>query len=289
MKNNYIKGVFFILLATFFLALMDGLSRHLAQNYNVFVINMIRAWFFSLVVILLSLRKKEGLKGVLSTSQPTLQLARGILLITAICSGVYSFTKIGLVLTHSLLACYPLLIVALSGPILKEKVSVSNWIAVLVGFVGVLTILNPLEISLSIDFLIPFLTAIAFSLYIILTRKASMKDDAETSFFWACIVGGAVMSIVGPFYYEPILFNDLGILLLLCSSGIAGHFLLIKAYELAEASSLQPFTYFQLFFASIIGLVVFQDSLTFSIILGGVLIVLSGVFVAWQKQGSFKS
>ncbi len=65
---------------------------------------------------------------------------------------------------------------------------------------------------------------------------------------------------------------------------MAGHFLLTKAYEIAEASSLQPFTYFQLLFASIIGVAIFKDNLTFSILLGAVIIVLSGTFVSWKKE-----
>ena len=284
MISNYGKGITFILFATFFLALMDGLSRHLAQNYNVFVINMIRSWFFAFIVITLAFRKKGGLYRVLSTPQPLLQITRGILLITAICSGVYSFTKLGLVLTHSLMACYPLIVVALSGPMLNEKVGLSKWLAVLVGFLGVLVILNPFSISLTITSLIPFITAISFSLYTILTRKASIKDDAETSFFWACLISGAVMTIIGPFYYEPILFSDWGILLLLCCAGMAGHFLLTKAYEIAEASSLQPFTYFQLLFASIIGVAIFEDTLNISIFIGGIIIILSGTFVSLKKE-----
>ena len=284
MISNYGKGITFILFATFFLALMDGLSRHLAQNYNVLVINMIRAWFFAFIVIGLALRKKGRLREVLSTPQPLLQVTRGILLITAICSGVYSFTKLGLVLTHSLMACYPLIVVSLSGPILNEKVGRSKWLAVLAGFFGVLIILNPFSIKLTFASLIPILTAISFSLYTILTRKASKKDGAETSFFWASLISGAVMSLIGPFYYEPIFFSDWDLLFFLCCAGMAGHFLLTKAYEIAEASSLQPFTYFQLLFASIIGVAIFEDTLSISIFVGGIIIILSGIFVSWKKE-----
>ena len=94
--------------------------------------------------------------------------------------------------------------------------------------------------------------------YSILTRKVSETDTSETSFSEVAIVGCVVMTIVGPFYWEPILFKDWGWMALLCVLSTAGHFLLIKAYENAEASVLQPFT-FQLFFASIIGILIFND------------------------------
>ena len=134
MINNAKKGIFIIILATLFFAIMDGVSRYLAETYNVFVINMIRGWVLALIVISISLRKKSGLKIVISTSQPLLQFIRGLLLITAICIGVYSFTRLGLVQTHSILSCYPLIVVALSGPLLKEKIGIQRWLAVLFGF-----------------------------------------------------------------------------------------------------------------------------------------------------------
>ena len=133
MMSNYGKGVTFILFATFFLALMDGLSRHLAQNYNVFVINMIRSWFFAFIVIALAFRKKGGLYRVLSTPQPLLQITRGILLITAICSGVYSFTKLGLVLTLSWHVTH-LLSLPFLGRCLMKKLAYQNGLRFLLVF-----------------------------------------------------------------------------------------------------------------------------------------------------------
>ena len=78
-------------------------------------------------------------------------------------------------------------------------------------------------------------------------------------------------------------------LILLCFLSTCGHFLLIKALETAQASILQPFTYFQLLFASVIGIFVFNDKITQTILIGGFLIVGSGLFAAWRnhfkKQG----
>ena len=97
------------------------------------------------------------------------------------------------------------------------------------------------------------------------------------------MVGCAVMLIIGPFFWEPIFFKDWTLMALLCILSTAGHFLLIKAYENAEASVLQPFTYFQLFFASIIGIYIFNDKVTLSIFLGGSIVVASGIFAAWRN------
>ena len=283
MINNVKNGILIIILATLFFAIMDGVSRYLAETYNVFVINMIRSWVLALLVISISLRKKNGLKKVITTKQPYIQFTRGILLILAILIGVYSFTKLGLVQTHSILSSFPLIVVAFSGPILKENIGIQRWMAVLFGFIGVLIILNPAEFVISFDALLPLVGAFVLGFYTILTRKVSETDTSETSFFWVAMVGCVVMSIVGPFFWEPIFFKDWSLMALLCLLSTAGHFLLIKAYENAEASVLQPFTYFQLFFASIIGIYIFDDNVTWSIFLGGSLVVASGVFAAWRS------
>ena len=283
MINNVKKGVFTIVLATLFFAIMDGVSRYLAENYNVFVINMVRSWVLVLLVIVISLRKKNGILKVISTKQPYIQFIRGLLLISAILIGVYSFTTLGLVQTHSILSFFPLIVVAFSGPILKEKIGIQRWLAVLFGFLGVLIILDPANFVISFDAILPILGAFVLGFYTILTRKVSKDDTSETSFFWVAIVGCIVMSIIGPFYWEPILFKDWGWMALLCVLSTAGHFLLIKAYENAEASVLQPFTYFQLFFASIIGIMIFNDIITLSIFIGGSIVVGSGVFAAWRN------
>ena len=283
MINNVKNGILLIILATLFFATMDGVSRYLAETYNVFVINMIRSWVLAILVISISLRKKNGLKKVITTKQPYIQFIRGILLILAILIGVYSFTTLGLVQTHSILSSFPLIVGAFSGPILKEKIGIQRWMAVLFGFIGVLIILNPADFIISFDALLPVAGAFVLGFYTILTRKVSETDTSETSFFWVAMVGCAVMSIIGPFFWEPIFFKDWTLMALLCILSTAGHFLLIKAYENAEASVLQPFTYFQLFFASIIGIYIFNDKVTLSIFLGGSIVVASGIFAAWRN------
>jgi drug/metabolite transporter (DMT)-like permease len=245
---------------------------------------MIRSWVLALLVISISLRKKNGIKKVIYTKQPIIQFIRGILLISAILIGVYSFTKLGLVQTHSILSFFPLIVVALSGPILNEKIGIQRWSAVLFGFLGILIILDPKNFVVSFDALLPILGAFVLGFYTVLTRKVSKHDSSETSFFWVAMVGFFVMSIVGPFYWEPVFFKDWGWMALLCALSTAGHFLLIKAYESAEASVLQPFTYFQLFFASIIGVTIFNDKITLSIFVGGSIVVGSGVFAAWRSH-----
>mgnify|MGYP005734443439 FL=1 len=124
----------------------------------------------------------------------------------------------------------------------------------------------------------PLILAFLLAIYSILTRNISAYDNSETSFFWVAIVGGIVMTLIGPFFFELLILKDIPWFLLLCFLSTLGHFLFIKALETAQASILQPFIYLQLLFASIIGIWFFSDLLTLNLFLGGILIIGSGIF-----------
>ena len=256
MKNDIRLGIVLIVSATLFFAVMDGVSRYLAETYNVMVINMLRAWVLAFIVILISMRKNKGIKIIAKSGNYYLQIIRGTILISCVCIGVHSFTILGLVTSHSIISCYPLVVIALSGPFLKEKIGWRRWLAVLMGFLGVIIIINPLSLNFNSNLLWPISLSFLLAIYTILTRKVSSFDGSETSFFWVAIMGFFIMTFIGPFFWEQILFKDMGFLLLLCILSTCGHFLLIKALETAEASILQPFTYFQLMFASVIGILI---------------------------------
>ena len=269
---------------TFVFAVQDGLSRYLASEYNTVLVVMIRYWFFAAFVVALSASRKGGVRRVAATSQPVLQITRGVLLVAEICVMVIAFVKLGLVESHAVFTSYPLLIAALSGPLLGEKVGPRRWVAIGIGFIGVLIILRPGFSVFSPEALIPLLSALMFAVYGLLTRYVARKDSAETSFFWTGVAGAVAITLIGPFFWEPIIGNDWWIMGVLCLTGAGGHFLLIKAYEVAEASTVQPFAYFQLVFAASIGLTIFGETVDLWIVLGAGLIIGSGLFTLWRER-----
>ena len=277
MKNEIKLGIILMILATLCFGIMDGVSRYLAEEYNVFIINMYRSWVLVLFVLIYSI-KKGGIKQVSFSKTPLIQIIRGILLISCVCIGVYSFTVLGLVAAHTIIAIYPLLVLPLSYYFLNEKIGWRRWCAVFVGFLGILIILNPISMNFNFNMVWPLILAFLLAIYSILTRNISAYDNSETSFFWVAIVGGVVMTVIGPFFFELLFLKDIPWFLFLCFLSTCGHFLFIKALETAQASILQPFIYLQLFFASIIGILVFNDLLTLNLIFGGILIIGSGIF-----------
>ena len=280
MSTSSKRGIITLIIATFFLALMDGMSRYMAELYDVLNINMFRFWIIGSFVILVSLRGRDVLRSILQTKQPVAQIFRGLLFISSLLMAIYSYTQVGLIVTHALMAVFPLLTVLLSGVFLKEEITRIKLVAVGVGFLGVIIIINPINLQLSLVSFLPLISAVTFAIYAVLTRKVASTDNTETSFFWVSLVSAIAITIPSPLFYKPIQFSDIYFLILLCMFSLVGHFLLTNAYRHSEASVLQPFSYFHLFFASLVGILFFQDPLTISTVAGGGLIVFGGILIS---------
>ncbi len=277
-SNDTKRGVLLMVATTLVFSAQDAISRHLAGEYNVYMVVMIRYWFFAAFVITLAARQAGGLRNAAQTEQPLVQAFRGILLAAEIMVMVSAFVHLGLVESHAVFACYPLLIAALSGPVLGEHVGWRRWAAIGVGFVGVIIILQPDAGVFSPYAVIPLVAALMFALYGLLTRYVARRDTAATSFFWTGTVGSVLATAVGVFYWQGMTGPDWGWMALLCVTGAGGHFLLIKTYEAAEASAVQPFAYLQLPFAAGIGLLLFDETLRPNVAIGAAIIVAAGLF-----------
>lgn len=283
-KQNERLGILLMIITTIVFASQDGLSKYLATEYNVYMVVMIRYWFFAAFVISVSSQKTGGIKRVAKTKSPILQIFRSLVLVAEMCITILAFTLLGLAETHAIFASYPLIIAMLSGPILGEYVGWRRWLAICVGFIGILIILNPGNGIFSPYALVPLVGAILFALYGLLTRYVGQYDNSSTSFFWTGVVGSIAMTIIGLNYWDPVSKSDWSIMLLLSASGVVGHYLLIKCYEVAEASAVQPFAYLQLIWASMIGIIIFGEQITTNVLIGACIIVGAGLFTLWRER-----
>jgi len=281
---NLRAGILLMIAATMVFSLQDALSRHLGGAYNVYMVVMIRYWFFAAFVIWVARRQAGGFRAAVATRFPALQVLRGLLLAAEICVMVIAFVLLGLVETHAVFAAYPLLVAALSGPVLGEKVGWRRWTAIGLGFLGVLVILQPGVTVFSVKALVPLAAAFMFALYGLLTRYVARADTSAVSFFWAGVVGAVVMTCVGIGHWQPMSAPDWGWMALLCLTGASAHYMLIRAYALAEASAIQPFAYLQLPFAAVLGVAIFGETLRSNVIAGAVIVVAAGLFTLWRER-----
>ena len=145
-------------------------------------------------------------------------------------------------------------------------------------------IIRPGSEAVSPDLWIPILGMAMFAVYGLATRRVARTDAAMTSFYYTGIFGALVMTFIGPWFWSPLAGWDIVMMATLCVSGMTGHYLLIKAFEAAEASAIQPFSYFQTVFASGLGVLIFGEIVSPWTILGGAVVIGAGVFAFWREH-----
>jgi drug/metabolite transporter (DMT)-like permease len=258
-------------------ASQDALARHLADQAGVLSILTIRYWAFALFVTAYAARAPGGLARIVRSRGPAMQAGRGVLLAVQVLMMIEGFTRLGLVATHALFAAAPLLVVALSGPLLGERVTLRRWLAIGAGFGGVLLILRPGSEAVSADALLVLAAAVLFSFYALMTRSVAGHDRPETSLFYTAIAGAAALTLAAPFAWRPPPAGDWGWMGLLCVVSATGHYLYIRALAAAEASRLQPLAYLHLVFASGFGVILFGEGLAPATVIGAAIVIAAGL------------
>ncbi|MGF1649695.1 MAG: DMT family transporter [Hyphomicrobiaceae bacterium] len=283
-ETDQLRGVALMIATMAVFSVQDGLTRYLAEHYQPIFIVMVRYWAFALFVLSLSAARPGGIRGAARTVRPMVQMFRGLMLAFQICIVTYSFWRLGLAETHAIMAVNPMLVAILGAVFLGERVTIAQWAVIALGFAGVLVLLAPSAGVIDPFAAVPLLCALMFAAYQILTRWVGRSDKPATSFFYTGIGGAIGMTAIGPFFAEPMAMEHWAFMAALCVTGATGHFLLIKAYEAAEAASLQPFAYLQLAATSAIGVFVFGETLTLKFFGGTALIVVAGLLALQFNQ-----
>lgn len=283
MPRHNRKGILLMVAAVAAFAAQDGFSRHLAGTYNTFMVIMLRYWVFAAYVAFLALRRPEGLAAIKSTRLGA-HFLRAVLLVAEICLIVYGYTQIGLIESHAVFAICPLLIVAMSGPFLGERMSWRRWAAVAAGLLGVLIILRPSSGVFAVAALLPLSAAVLFASYSVLTRLTTRDEPTFPAFFWPGVIGAVLITPIGLMQWQAIAPHDWALVGIYASISILSHWLLLKCYEVAEASSVQPFAYLQIVFVSGIGITIYGEVLATHVVIGAVLIVCAGIYALMQER-----
>lgn len=283
-EDNTRRGILLILLVSLIFALQDGLSRHLGALIPPAVVVMLRYWFLVVFVTVLATRHPGGLRAAIRTRRPATQIARGVIVALEVVVILEAFVRLGLVETHAVFSVYPLLTVLLSVLVLNEKVGWRRSLAVAIGFVGVIIILRPGFGVFRPAALLGLLSALMFATYSVLTRLVSRDDPPITSFLWMAGTGFVVITLVGLPQWQPLPRAEWGWMVLLCLLGAIAHGLMIRAYAMAEASALQPFTYTQLLWVVLIGMLVFGETVAPAVWIGGSVVVGAGLFTILRTR-----
>jgi drug/metabolite transporter (DMT)-like permease len=285
-SRNPVKGIWLMVAAVAAFAAQDGFSKHLAGEYSTLMIIMIRYWVFAGFVTILALRRPEGPRAAIRSGRLGAHLIRSCLLVAEICLIVWGYTLIGLIESHAVFAICPLLIVALSGPILGERIVWQRWAAVAAGLLGVIIILRPGVGVFSWAALLPLVAAFFFALYSVLTRLTTRDEPTFPAFFWPGVIGAVLMTGLGLPHLEPMVPQDMAFLAIYCALSIFSHWLLLKCYEQIEAARVQPYAYLQIVFVTIIGLTIYGEVLELPVAIGTAVIVAAGLYALSLERKS---
>lgn len=220
---------------------------------------------------------RRGEPAAWRSARPGLQIARALVLVVETGLFAASLRYIQLADMQAVAAASPLFVLAVSAPVLGEPVARRAWLAVALGFLGVLVVVRPGLRELNLGYALVLIGAALWALYQILLRFVSRDDSPSTTALWTAVAGAAALTLVGPFVWTwP---DATGWLMLagLAVCGTLGHVLYSIAFRFAPAAILQPFGYLNLVFAIVWGWLFFGQFPDGWTIAGATLIVVAGI------------
>ena len=276
-------GILLVMCAGLLLASHDGVSKYLTHIYPLIMIIWLRYFVQTVAMVILFFPKMRW--GILRTQRPWLQLARGISLLSISLLFISGLRYIPLAEATAVIFLAPLIVTVLSAAILNEKVSKAQWVAVCVGFLGVVLIVRPGGALFTPAILLPVGASFCFAVYQLITRRLASTDHAVTSNFLSGLFGTLALTVLLPGQYTlDVAQIDWVFMLALGLLAMTAHMLLTMALKYSSAATLAPFTYAQIIFAGVVGYIAFGQLPDIYSIFGVLIISCSGLAVAYLQH-----
>jgi drug/metabolite transporter (DMT)-like permease len=288
-RTNLALGIVLLISGLWTLSLLDTAGKLLTvSGYHVVMVAWMR---YSLNTLFMAAtmvpwyRRRTG-KHVLQSRQPRLQIVRAMVLVLSTMVFFSVLRIVPLAEATAMNVCAPLMVLAASPWLLGEKTYLSRWIAVAVGFGGMLIVLRPGGGIVPAGVALGLLSALTFAAIAIMNRRLNQVDDPMITLFYGGLVGMVISSAMVPFYWSS--HNpSLKEWLILASTGVTstlGHFFMNTAYKHAEASVLTPFVYLQVVSATVMGWLVFNQLPDLLTAVGIAVICASGMGIALVER-----
>ena len=278
-----LKGIGLMLLGMTIVPFLDIIAKLLSQEgYHVTQVTWTRFFFHAFWLLPMIVWQKVRLFSV--PEKPKLQLLRGVSLTLATLFFFAAIEANPIPNALTLLFVSPLIVATLSPFILGERFDIFIGAGVLVGFIGVLVVLQPDSEQFRPSLLYALASGFCYAMYIIITKKLSFRAPPVLTLFYSAIVGILIMT---PFVISYWIVPDLKGVLMGAAMGFfaaSSHFMIIKALEFASASEISPFNYFEIVVAIILSYLVFGFLPNVQAIIGLIIIILSGLYVSWRAM-----
>ena len=278
-----LTGIGLMCAAVLSFACLDAIAKYL--NGYMDTLQVVWARYTGAFILTLFIFNPVSRPGMMRTTRPVLQLVRSAMLLGSTITNFLAFRYLQLDQALAILFSTPFLVAILAGPLLGEWIGWRRWVAILVGFAGVLLVTRPGIGDVNWAAFYSLASAVFYSLYIVATRVLSKTDTTDTTLFYSNLVGAVAMLPVLPFVWT--MPDDPWIIFLMVAFGAFGsfgHYLLIVGHRLAPASVLAPFMYTQLVWATAFGYLVFGDVPNRWTLAGAAVVVASGLYLLHRER-----
>ncbi|MBN8892487.1 MAG: DMT family transporter [Rhodospirillales bacterium] len=279
--DNPLRGIALLVGATMFFSVSDAIAKFLGQSLPVVEISWIR--YLTFVVMAGGLVLRRGRRR-LAVRSPWLQVARGVGLVGSALFFIEALKSMPLADAASVGFVSPLLITALSVPVLGEVVGMRRWLAILVGLLGVLVIVRPGTGAFQPAALFVLASSMSWALASVLTRKMAGTDDAATTLLYSAVTGFVLLCMALPFDFVWPTGREVALCLVLGVVASTGQYLMVLAYRHAGAALMAPFSYVQLIWSVSLGWLVFAALPDQWTMLGACIIVASGLYTVHRER-----
>jgi drug/metabolite transporter (DMT)-like permease len=278
-----LRGILLMCAGTAMFPFMNTAVKLLTADYP--VAEIVWARFTGHMIIMLIVFLPQYRWTLLRTRRPTVQIGRSVLMLVSNLVFVMAIGRVPLATASAIGFTSPLIVTALSVPLLHESVGWRRWSAVLVGFAGALLVIRPGSGFHHPAVLLLLASAVAYALYLIATRWVSRYDNAATGIIFAALFGSLAMTVMLPFVF--VMPRTLWDAALLCSLGLFGgfgHYLIIRAFQLGPAAVIAPLGYVELIGTAALGYLVFANFPDLWTWVGAGVIIASGIYIAFRER-----
>ena len=281
--SDVLRGILLMCAGTCVFPFMNTAVKLLTAHYPVSQIVWAR-FTGHLVIMLIVFMPQHGWR-LLWPRRPMVQIGRSVLMLVSNMVFVMAIGRVPLATASAIGFTSPLIVTALSVPLLHESVGWRRWSAVLVGFVGALMVIRPGTGLQDPAVLLLLVSALAYALYQIATRWVGRHDNAATGIVFAALFGSLAMSFVLPFVWVmPRSVWDFALFCLLGVFGGVGHYLIIRAFQLGPAAVMAPLGYVELIGTATLGYLVFSNFPDLWTWIGAGVIIASGIYIAFRER-----
>ncbi len=281
-------GIGLISITFFCFAVLDAGAKWLVSSLPVMEVVFLR-FFMHFVFTTALLAPGHGL-ALVRTRRPWLQLGRGCFLPVMTGLNFWALQYLQLAETSAIQFTVPILIAIFAAPLLGERLDRPRWIAIFVGFIGVLVIVRPGTDAFHPALLLALANAVLYALFNLFTRHLATYDSAEATQF---IAGAVAVVTLAPFaiavWQAPEGWLPWTVAVVIGIAGGMGHYLLALAHRYAPASVLGPFLYQQIIWMVLLGYLVFGDLPDAPVVVGCAIVIASGGYLLYRERRSARS